>query len=62
MIKEKIVYLVDIYKYEVNIDVITDKEFMSLAMESGTIYSLKGFEEALNLDEINMQHYLIKII
>lgn len=37
----------------------TDEEFMTLAEEQGTVYSLKGFQDAFNYEEIiDFNHYI----
>lgn len=40
----------------------SDDEFMTLAEESGRVYSLQGFQEAFNAEEINSSTDVIKII
>lgn len=41
---------------------LTDDEFMSLAEEQGRVYSINGFQEAFNLEEINSSIDIIRII
>lgn len=40
----------------------TDKEFMTLAEEQGTVYSLKGFQDAFNYTDSISEDYYIRII
>lgn len=40
----------------------TDEEFMTLAEEQGTVYSLKGFQDAFNYTDSISEDYYIRII
>jgi len=59
--KETLVYMVGFYldEYEPSM---TDEEFMDLAEEKGSVYSLKGFEDAFNEEEINSSIEAIRFI
>jgi len=57
--------------YVVNVDNIpdgkthkdlTDEEFMNYAEFEGTVYSLKGFENAINQDDFDSVNSVIRII
>lgn len=48
---EPTVYWLDSNNYN-TID-LTDEEFMDTAEEYGKVFSLSGFQEAFNLDEVN---------
>lgn len=41
---------------------LTDDEFQSLAEEEGRVYTLNGFQEAFNLEEIDSSIDVIRII
>jgi hypothetical protein len=41
---------------------LTDDEFMSYAEYEGTIYSLRGFENAVNQDDFDSVNSVIRII
>ena len=41
---------------------LTDEEFMYLAEEQGRVYTLQGFQEAFNLEEINSTIDVIRFI
>ena len=41
---------------------LNDEEFMDLAEEEGRVYTLQGFQEAFNLEEINSAIDVIRII
>jgi len=60
--KELRVYVIDITKTEIIGMETTDKKFMSVAEEQGTVYSIEGFEKAFNYDDLNQTNCLIKII
>lgn len=40
----------------------TDEEFMTKAEEQGTVYSLKGFQDAFNYEEVMDFNKYIRII
>lgn len=46
----------------VNHKTLSDNEFMGLSEKEGTVYTLKGFQNALNSQEINMENYWVRII
>lgn len=59
------VYIIDTNDERVDdIDILelTDEEFMFEAEEQGRIYTLEGFTEAFNLEEINSSLDVIRII
>lgn len=59
------VYVIDTNDERVDdIDILelTDEEFMFEAEEQGRIYTLEGFTEAFNLEEINSSLDVIRII
>ena len=59
------VYVIDTNDERVdNVDLLelTDEEFMFEAEEQGRIYTLEGFTEAFNLEEINSSLDVIRII
>ena len=41
---------------------LSDKEFINLSRKEGLIYSLDGFQNALNFQEISMDDYWVRII
>ena len=41
---------------------LTDEEFVSIAEENGTVYSIKGFQDAYNNDDINPAVQVIRFI
>lgn len=43
-------------------EALTDKGFMDLSEKEGTVYTLEGFQNALNSQEINMENYWVRII
>jgi hypothetical protein len=57
MNKEIKVYMIEVD--EKGSDDYTDEEFMKLAEEQGTVYSLKGFQDEFNYDDtIDFGHYI----
>lgn len=40
----------------------TDEEYMTLAEQQGTVYSLKGFQDAFNYTDSINENYYIRII
>ena len=57
MNKEIKIYMIEVD--EKGSDDYTDEEFMTLAEEQGTVYSLKGFQDAFNYEEsIDFNHYI----
>lgn len=41
---------------------ITDNEFVELAEQYGNVYSLSGFQDALNNEEFNPVNYWVRFI
>jgi hypothetical protein len=41
---------------------LTDEEFMTVAEEDGRVYTLDGFQEAFNLEEINSAIDIVRLI
>ena len=67
--KDRLPYEVEIRVYVVNLndndfdgDNTTDEEFMTLAEENGRVYTLDGFQEAFNFEEINSGIDVIRFI
>ena len=64
--KEVKVYLINLDDCRVkdmdNILELTDEEFMFEAEEQGKVYSLKGFQKAFNLEEVNITTDQMRII
>jgi hypothetical protein len=58
------VYVVDTYNYEFDTSPKTwdDEKFMNEAEIQGKVYTLQGFQEAFNLEEINSAIDVIRII
>jgi hypothetical protein len=58
--KEIKVYLIDIdnYEFEEVPTVWKDEKFISEAEIQGNVFSLKGFQEAFNNEELNLQSYI----
>jgi len=66
LVKEPRVYVIDVYDSKNDdykgSDDYTDEEFMNLAEEQGTVYTLKGFQNAFNYEEIIDTNKYIRII
>ena len=62
--KEIRVYVVnaDLYEGEDLIQELSNEEFIALAEEQGTVYSLKGFENAYNDDCVDTINTFIRFI
>lgn len=57
------VYVIDTFNTVVkNWNEITDEEFMTLAEESGNVYTLEGFKEAFNNSDINTEIDVLRFI
>ena len=57
------VYVIDIFTLEEQYwNDLTDDEFMTLAEEQGNIYTLQGFQEAFNSQDINTEIDAIRFI
>ena len=41
---------------------LTTQEFMDLAEEEGNVYTLKGFQDAFNNEDVNSESHIIKFI
>ena len=51
--KELRVYVIDINEIEeINLNEISDEQFMNIAEEQGIVYTLKGFETAFNRENV----------
>ena len=65
MSKEKKVYVLSldsvVFEQHDTIEGITDDLFMDSAEEAGAVYSLEGFENAVNNDELYLDNCLIRI-
>ena len=62
MAKELRVYVLDIDIVENYNEYVTDEIFMELAEKEGTVYSLKGFQNAFNDELVNSSTDLIRFI
>lgn len=63
--KELRVYIINIEKLDemLGADDLSDNEFMDIAEQQGTVYTLKGFQNAFNqMDEINTSNQYLRII
>ena len=56
------VYVIEINNSDISELTLTNDEFMTLAEEDGRVYSLKGFQEAFNLEEVNTAIDVIRFI
>ena len=57
------VYVIDTFNVrERNWNDLTDEEFINLAEEDGNIYTLQGFQEAFNSQDINTEIDVIRFI
>ena len=57
------VYVIDTFNVkERNWNDLTNEEFMNLAEEDGNIYTLQGFQEAFNSQDINTEIDVIRFI
>ncbi len=56
------VYVVDTIASDCFANDLKDDEFMDLAEEQGRVYTLQGFQESFNLEEINSSIDVIRII
>lgn len=59
--KEIRAYLIHIDSCD-NYDLLSDDEFMDIAEEQGTVYSLKGFAQAFNNEMIDDLNYWLRFI
>ena len=61
--KEFRVYVVDVHSdTDELIPLLSDQEFMNVAEDNGTVYTLQGFQHAFNNDEVNSSEEFIRII
>ena len=64
--KEVKVYLINLDDWKVedmdNLLELTDEEFMNESERQGKVYSLKGFQKAFNLEEVNITTDQMRII
>lgn len=60
MKKETRIYMIEVD--EKGSDDYTNEEFMTLAEEQGTIYSLKGFQDEFNYTDNISTNYYIRIL
>lgn len=56
------VYIIESSLSNMHQDNFPDDEFQSLAEEQGRVYTLQGFQEAFNLEEINSAIDIIRFI
>ena len=57
------VYVIDTFNVRgINWNDLTDEEFMNLAEEDGNVYTLQGFQEAFNSQDINTEIDVIRFI
>ena len=57
------VYVIDTFNVkERNWNDLTNEEFMNLAEEDGNVYTLQGFQEAFNSQDINTEIDVIRFI
>jgi len=57
------VYAIDTFNLqEQHWNELTDDEFMTLAEESGNVYTLEGFKEAFNASDVNTEIDVIRFI
>ena len=56
------VYVIDQNVSDVYVNSKTDEEFMEIAEEQGRVYTLDGFQEAFNLEEVNSSIDVIRFI
>lgn len=66
--EDRLPYEVETRVYVVDVDftdcyaILSDDEFMKLAEEQGRVYTIQGFQEAFNLEEINSSIDTIRFI
>ena len=57
------VYVIDTFNVRgINWNDLTDEEFINLAEEDGNVYTLQGFQEAFNSQDINTEIDVIRFI
>lgn len=61
MTKEQFIYGVDIRKYD-NWDELSDEEIIKIGEDSGVVYSVAGFIDELNTDQLDTEQYFFKLI
>lgn len=55
------VYVLDVNKVDFEND-ISDEDFMTLAEEEGRVYTLQGFQQSFNSEEVNSHNDIIRFI
>jgi len=58
---EKKFYLVNADNYD-NIYLMSDEEFMDIAEENGDVYSMEGFQEAFNMEDVSTANQFLRIL
>ena len=64
-IKEMRVYVVDLNDIEKDLgssETIPNNEFMDIAEAQGNVFTLKGFENSINTEELNLNNCFIRFI
>jgi len=56
------VYLLTVEDSDISEENMSDGEFMKLAEEKGSVYSLEGFQQAFNWEEVNSSTDVIRFI
>ena len=56
------VYVLDQNTHDCFVNELSDKKFITLAERDGRVYTLQGFQEAFNLEEINSSFDNIRFI
>lgn len=63
LMSETRVYVIDTFNVRGrNWNDLTDEEFITLAEQDGNIYTLEGFQEAFNVQDINTEIDVIRFI
>ena len=62
LMSETRVYVIDTFNVRGNWNDLTDEEFITLAEQDGNIYTLEGFQEAFNAQDINTEIDVIRFI
>lgn len=61
-LSETRVYVVDLNNNDFDGDNTTDEEFMKMAENDGRVYTIDGFQQAFNFEEINSSIDVIRFI
>jgi len=56
------IYVLDQNSHDCFVGGYSDEKFMELAEEDGRVYSLEGFQNAFNMEEVNTAVDIIRII